>query len=108
MITARVQTEADIVVQGVQPLDIEAVRTYAEVLRSFMEDADFIRRKALLRSFVKRLTIQGETAKIQYRLPLPYEIQSKEQSKEVLPIIPLGGEGGSTGRTFEYSFSLAR
>jgi site-specific DNA recombinase len=59
-----------------------------------LEDADFIRRKAFLRSFVKRITIEGDTARIQYRLPLPSENQGKERLEKVLPIIPLGGAGG--------------
>jgi site-specific DNA recombinase len=94
LLKARIQAEADIVVQGVQPVDIEMVKTYAEDLRSLLADVDFIRRKTFLRSFVKRITIERDTARIQYRLPMPSENQKKEQSEEVLPIIPFGGDRG--------------
>jgi site-specific DNA recombinase len=94
LLKARVQNEADLVVGGVQPVDFEMVKMYAEDLRSLLADADFIRRKAFLRSFVKRITIEGELARIQYRLPMPSENQEKERAEEVLPIIPFGGEGG--------------
>ena len=94
------------VLQGVQPVDVKMVKMYAEDLRSVLADDDFIRRKAFLRSFVKRITIEGDMARIQYRLPAPSENQEKEHSEEVLPIIPFGGDRVSMGITFELEFSL--
>jgi hypothetical protein len=70
------------------------VKMYAEDLKSLLADADFIRRKAFLRSFVKRITIEGNTARIKYLMPTPSENQGKEQPEEVLSIIPLGGDRG--------------
>ncbi len=45
---ARVQTEADIVVQGVQYVDAEMVKSYAQDLRSLLEEADFTESKTFL------------------------------------------------------------
>ena len=54
---SRVQLEADMVVEGVRQVDINVVRAYAEDLRNLLEEADFIERKAFLRSFIKRVEI---------------------------------------------------
>ena len=50
---ARVQIEAEMVVRGVDQVDVAMVKTYAQDLRSLLEEADFTERKALLRSFIK-------------------------------------------------------
>ena len=38
---ARVQTEADMVVAGVQHVDVETVKSYAQDLRSLLEEGRF-------------------------------------------------------------------
>ena len=90
---ARVQTEADLVLEGVQHVDVETVKSYAQDLRSLLEESDFTQSKAFLRSFVKRIVIDGSQAKIQYRLPMPPD-GKKTQSIGVLPIDIFGGAGG--------------
>ena len=90
---ARVQTEADMVVQGVQHVDCEMVKSYAQDLRGLLEEADFTESKTFLRSFVKRIVIDENKAKIQYRLPMPPN-GGRTQSLGVLPIDTLGGAGG--------------
>ena len=90
---ARVQTEADMIVAGVQHLDVEEVRSYAQDLRALLEEADFNQRKTFLQSFVKRITIQGSKAKVQYRLPIPPD-GKRTQWIGVLPIITPSGAGG--------------
>jgi hypothetical protein len=91
--TERVQVEADLVVEGVQHVEMEAVKAYAEDLRSLLEEADFTQSKTFLRSFVKKITINRDKAKIQYRLPMPTD-GKRLQSMSVLPIDTLGGAGG--------------
>jgi site-specific DNA recombinase len=81
----KVQTEADMVVAGVQHLDVEMVKSYAQDLRSLLEDADFNLSKTFLRSFVKRIIIEGDKAKIQYHLPMTPD-GKKTQWVGVLPI----------------------
>ena len=71
LMKTRVQTEADMVLEGVQHINAEAVKAYAQDLRSLLEDGDFIQSKAFLRSFVKKIIIDGDKAKIQYHLPMP-------------------------------------
>jgi site-specific DNA recombinase len=90
---ARVQNEADMVVEGVQHVDAEIVKAYAEDLKILLAESDFTQSKAFLRSFVKRIVISGDKAKIQYRLPMPPD-GKKIQSVGVLPIETLGGDRG--------------
>jgi hypothetical protein len=90
----RVQVEADMVVEGVQHIEVEAVKTYAQDLRSLLEEGNFTQSKAFLRSFVKRVTVNGDKAQIQYRLPMPPD-GKKTSSVAVLPIDTLGGPFGT-------------
>ncbi len=87
---ARVQIEADMVVEGVQHVEVEAVKPYAQDLRSLLEEGDFTQSKTFLRSFVKKVIINGDKAKIQYRLPMPLD-GKRTQSVGVLPIDTPGG-----------------
>jgi hypothetical protein len=105
LMKTRVQTEADMVLEGVQHINAEAVKAYAQDLRSLLEDGDFIQSKAFLRSFVKKIIIDGNKAKIQYHLPMPLD-GKRTQEEEALPINTLGGAGVSIGRTFELEFNL--
>ena len=89
----RVQTEADMVLEGVQHVNAETVKSYAHDLRILLEDADYIQSKAFLRSFVKKIIINGKTAKIQYHLPMPPD-GKRIQEIEVLPTNTLGGAEG--------------
>lgn len=78
------------VVEGTQHVDLQVVKGYAEDLQALLEAADSTQSKALLRSFVKRITIDGDKVKIQFHIPLPPE----GKTTAVLPIItPSGAEG---------------
>jgi DNA invertase Pin-like site-specific DNA recombinase len=98
LMKTRVQTEADMVLEGVQHINAEAVKAYAQDLRSLLEDGDFIQSKAFLRSFVKKIIIDGDKAKIQYHLPMPPD-GKRTQEEEVLPINTLGGAEETISRT---------
>ena len=87
---ARVQVEADRLVEEVQHLNVDTIKSYAQDLRSLLEEGDFTRSKAFLRSFVKRITIEGDKARVQYRLPMP----SDGKRIGVLPIDTPGGDRG--------------
>jgi hypothetical protein len=93
LMKARVQLEADMVVEGVQHVEVETVKAYAQDLRNLLEEADFIQSKTFLRSFVKKVIINGDKAKIQYRLPMPPD-GKRTQTTGVLPIDTPGGPGG--------------
>ena len=69
------------------------VKTYAQYLRSLLEEADFTERKAFLRSFLKRIEVNKKQVIVHYNLPIPKDGKSKEQIG-VLPIDTLGGAGG--------------
>ena len=108
LMKTRVQTEADMVLEGVQHINAEAVKAYAQDLRSLLEDGDFIQSKAFLRSFVKKIIIDGDKAKIQYHLPMPPD-GKRTQEESVLPINTLGGaEGGRTPYLFNAIESLSQ
>ncbi len=90
---ARVQAEADMVVAGFQHVDVETVKSYAQDLRSLLEEADFTQSKTFFRSFVERITIEASKARIQYRLPMPPD-SKMIQYIGVLPINPPSGDRG--------------
>ena len=90
----RVQVEADMVVQGVEEVDIDIVKSYTRDLKSLLEESDIIERKAFLRSFIKRIEINKDEARVYYHLPLPQD-KKKKAATEVLPIVTPGGEGGT-------------
>ncbi len=103
---ARVQIEADMVVEGVQHVEVEAVKTYAQDLRNLLEEGDFTQSKTFLRSFVKKVTINGDKAKILYRLPMPPD-GKRTQSVGVLPIDTPGGPDRTFAKPVESFFELS-
>jgi site-specific DNA recombinase len=92
LIKSRVQTEADMVLEGVHHVDAEVVKSYAQDLQCLLQEADFTQSKAFLRSFVKRIIIDGNKARIHYRLPMPPD--GKKTLVGVLPINTPSGLGG--------------
>ena len=73
-----------------------------------MEEGDFIQSKTFLRSFVKKIIISGDKAKIQYHLPMPPD-GKRTQEVGVLPIEHVGGaEGGRTPYLFNAIESLSQ
>ena len=91
MSKARLYVETEMVVQGVEHVDVEVVKSYAQDLRSLLEETDFTKRKAFLRSFIKRIVVNEKQVTIYYNLSLPQKIG---RTVEVLPIDTPGGEGG--------------
>jgi len=100
-----VQIETDMVARGIAQGDVAMVKTYAKDLWSLLEEADITKRKAFLRSFIKRIKVNKRQAAAYYNLPIPQGMPSREQV-EVLPIETSGGAGVTIGRTFELAFSL--
>ena len=91
---AKIQLEAEMVAEGVETVDADSVKNYAEDLRNVLDEIDSQERKAFLRSFVKRLVIEDEKAVVHYKLPMPPDGKRK-QKIEVLPIDTLGGAEGT-------------
>ncbi len=89
----RVQVEANMVVQGVEEVDIDTVKSYTRDLRSLLEESDITERKAFLCSFIKRIEINRDSVMVHYHLPLP-QGEKRTMAAEVLPIVTLGGAGG--------------
>jgi len=97
--TTRIQVEAEMVVRGVEEADVSIVKSYANDLRSLLEESDFTERKAFLRSFVKRVEVDENEITVHYKLPSPPEGKSKERVL-VLPIDTFGGAGVTSSFLF--------
>ncbi len=81
------------VAKGVGHIDVKKVKSYAEDLKSLLQESDFTQSKAFLRSFVKRIEIDGDKVVIKYNLTLPAG-EKRDKVEEVLPIDTLGGDRG--------------
>ena len=86
--------EAEKVTRVVKHVDAATVKAYARDLECLLGEADVVESKAFLRSFIRRIEIDGESAKVHYILPVPPDGRMKE-SLGVLPMVTLGGEGGT-------------
>ena len=91
---ARLLLEAEKVTRVVKHVDAETVKAYARDLKCLLEETDVVESKSFLRSFIKRIEIDGENAKVHYILPMPPDGKTRE-SLEVLPMVTSGGEGGT-------------
>jgi site-specific DNA recombinase len=91
---AKLQLEAEKVTREIKHVDAEVVKSYAADLKSLLEEVNVVESKAFLRSFIKRIEIDGGSAKIRYILPMPPDGNMKE-SLGVLPMVTFGGEGGT-------------
>ncbi len=83
----RNQIEAGMAVQGINYIDVNIVKAYAEDLRALLEEAEFSERKAFLRSFIKWITISGNQMTIDCDLPSPKSNSGRDTSV-VLPVSP--------------------
>ena len=91
---ARLLLEAEKVTRVVKHVDAEIVKAYARDLECLLGEANVFESKAFLRSFIKRVEIDGESAKIHYILPMPPDGKMREPLG-VLPMGTFGGEGGT-------------
>jgi site-specific DNA recombinase len=90
---AKILTEAEITMQGVEDLDKETIKSYVSDLRQLLEDTEAVERKSFLRSFVKKIVVEDKQVTIYYTLPMPKDGSYREE-KEVLPIVTSGGAEG--------------
>ena len=65
---ARIQIEADMIVQGVEEVDIDVVKSYTRDLKALIEESDIAERKSFLRSFIKRIEINRNEVVVHYHL----------------------------------------
>lgn len=102
---ARLQLEAEMLVQGPNHINKEMIKAHAANLKAVLEEADLTASKAFLKTFVRRIEIKGDQVTIRYTLPVPPHGGTSEKLG-VLPIDTPSGAGGTIGRTFELSFDL--
>jgi hypothetical protein len=101
----RIQIEAEMVVQGIEQVDLTRVKHYAQDLRNLLEEVEFTEKKAFLRSFIKQIIVNKKQVTIQYNLPMPTHGKIKAET-EVLSIETYGRPKLTIGRTFELAFTL--
>jgi site-specific DNA recombinase len=89
----RLQVEAEMLMQGPDQIDAETIKAHARDLKAILEEADLGSSKAFLKTFVKRVEINGNDAVIRYTLPVPPNGDMKDKVT-VLPIDTPGGVGG--------------
>ncbi len=87
---SRLLVEAEMAARGEERVDIEKAIQYGKDLRHMIEEASLPERKAFLRSFIKRIVIDGKQVKVAHKLPLP----SGKDKVVVLPINTFGGAEG--------------
>jgi chromosome segregation ATPase len=88
---ARIKTEADLVLEQVQSVDLETVKSYAQDLYNLLSEPDIAERKAFLRSFVKKIVVTGNEAVILYHIPMPPD----EKRKHSIGVLPTDTPGGA-------------
>jgi DNA invertase Pin-like site-specific DNA recombinase len=95
---ARLQVEAEMLVQGPNHVDGEMIKAHARDLKAILEEADLMTSKAFLRTFIKRIEIKGDEAIIRYALPVPPRGKTTDRVS-VLPIDTPSGPEGTIPRT---------
>jgi len=86
----RLQLQMEQSTSKARHLNARMVKAYAEDLRRLLDEARVPERRAFLRSFIKRIEIDGGSARVHYIVPVPPE-GGEGESVGVLPIVTLGG-----------------
>jgi site-specific DNA recombinase len=89
----RLQIEAEMLAQGPTYVDARIIKEHARDLKAVLKETDLPKSKAFLRSFIKRVTIDGTQAKIQYTLPVP----PWDKNKETVSVLPIETPSGDRG-----------
>jgi site-specific DNA recombinase len=90
---SRLRLEAEQGTRKARHLDARTVKAYAEDLKRLLEEGRVPESKAFLRSFIKRIEIDGGSARIDYVVPVPPNVGEVE-SVGVLSMANLGGAEG--------------
>ncbi len=89
----RLQVEAEMLMKGPDHVDGFAIKAYAADLKAILEEADLAASKAFLRTFIKRIEINGNEVTIRYTLPIPPQGNSTDEIL-VLPMETPSGDRG--------------
>jgi hypothetical protein len=76
----------------------ETIEDCGRDLEYLLQETDVVESKASLRSFIKRIEMARENAKVHYILPIPPDGKMRE-SPGALPMATSNGEGGGQTRT---------
>jgi site-specific DNA recombinase len=82
----RIEVENSLKYHTVEIASPEVVKTYAESMRTLLEESSIMQKKAFLRSFVDRIEVDDEYAKVVYTMPmLPNNLAA--ETVGVLPFV---------------------
>ena len=79
-------------------VDAETIEDCGRDLECLLQEADVVESNAFLRSFIRRIEIDGENTKVHYILPMPPDGKMRE-SLGALPKAASDGEGRSQTHT---------
>ncbi len=74
--------------------DIELTMRSVAELRETLDEGNIIEKRLFCKSFVKEIEIRKQEAVLRYTVPL-WQREEQGRAEEVLPIVPLGGAGGT-------------
>ena len=90
---ARLEIEAEMLVQGPHHVNGEIIKAHARDLKDISGQADATASKAFLRSFIKRIEVEHNEAIIRYALRIPTQGKTSE-TESVLPMDTPSGDRG--------------
>ncbi len=90
---SRLKAEKEIDKEGVELVNVDAVKRRARDLRQLLVDSSLTERKSFLRSFVREINTDGQFVRVKYKLPIVVGPDGGGYDA-VLPIDNLGGAGG--------------
>jgi site-specific DNA recombinase len=103
---ARLAVEAEMLTHGPNHVDAETIKAHARDLKAILEEADLASSKAFLKTFVKRIEINGNDAVIRYTLPVPPTGEMRDRVS-VLPIETPSGPKVTFAKPIETFFELS-
>ena len=90
---AKAQLEVEKATHKARHMDAKTVQAYVEDLRRVLDEGRVAESKAFLRSFIKRIEIDGAHARVDYDVPVPTDGEERD-SVGVLPLVTRGGADG--------------
>ena len=78
-----------------QVTSIETVKEHVSELRELLGEGTAEERRQFVKSFVNEIVVDGRMAMLRYTVPVLPKDNQTVRNEEVLPVVPLGGAGGT-------------
>jgi site-specific DNA recombinase len=101
----KIQIESQLSDRRLELASPEIVKRFVAEMRRVLETSEFTEKRAFIRTFIKKITILGNQAVLNYTVPINGLL---EEIIGILPIVQYGGRYCSIHRTriFEFSFKI--